>query len=319
MTEINTQSSRAWKALSSAGPFLGLAIVVGLFGALEPTSFLTWYNFKTVTIQTGVVALAAMGMTLIIISGGIDLSVGSVIALCTVVCALVVREGYPALAVLAAVLAGGACGAANGGMITMFRIVPFIATLGMMGIARGVAKYLAGEQKIDAPLTWINHIMEKSGSGFILPSGTWIMIVVTVLAALSLRYLRIGRYTIAIGSNESAAALSGVNVRMVKMFVYTLGGLLTGMAGVLQFARLSVGDPTVALGAELDVIAAVVIGGGSLSGGEGSVLGTLIGAFIMSFLRNGCSMTGVPNYIQDILIGAIIIGAVAVDQWRKRK
>lgn len=308
-----------WKALSSAGPFLGLAIVIGLFGALEPESFLTWYNFKTVTIQTGVVALAAMGMTLIIISGGIDLSVGSVIALSSVVCALVVKAGHPIAALPAALAAGAICGVANGFMITGFRIVPFIATLGMMGIARGISKYLAHEQKIDAPLSWINHLMEKSGAGFLLPSGTWIMLVSTVLVALFLRYSMTGRYTIAIGSNENAADLSGVNVRMVKMVIYTAAGIFTGMAGVLQFARLSVGDPTVALGAELDVIAAVVIGGGSLSGGEGSVLGSLLGAFIMSFLRNGCSMTGVPNYFQDVLIGAIIIGAVAADQWRKKR
>jgi len=262
MSKDKKAGSRHWRALSAAGPFLGLVLVIALFGALEPRSFLTWYNFKTVTIQTGVVALAAMGMTLIIISGGIDLSVGSVIALCTVACALVVRGGHAYAAVIVAVLAGGLCGAANGFMITKLRIVPFIATLGMMGIARGVAKYLAGEQKIDAPLSWINHLMEKSGAGFLLPSGTWIMLVATVLVALVLRYSRMGRYTIAIGSNESAANLSGVNVRMVKMFVYSIGGILTGIAGVLQFARLSVGDPTVALGAELDVIAAVVIGGG---------------------------------------------------------
>ena len=310
------------KLLSVIGPFLGLGSIIVLFSVLEPDKFPTPFNFLTVANQTVIVALAAMGMTYIIISGGIDLSVGSVIALTTVVTALLVDMGLnPFLAAIAGVLSGACCGAVTGLLIGGMRIIPFIATLGMMGIARGVAKWLAGQQKVDAPMTWLWELMARSPAWkwLVVSPGVWLMIISAVVVTVMLKYSLFGRYTFAIGSNESTARLCGIRVERMKFFIYTFGGFMTGLAGVMQFSRLTVGDPTVAVGRELDVIAAVVIGGGSLSGGEGSILGTLIGAFIMAFLRNGCNMTGIPNYVQEIIIGVIIIGAVAIDKLRHRK
>lgn len=310
------------KFLSIVGPFMGLGFIILLFGILQPDKFLTAYNFETVANQTVIVALAAMGMTFIIISGGIDLSVGSVIALNTVVTALLIQHGTdPLIALIAGVFSGVVCGALSGLLIGGLGIVPFIATLGIMGIARGVAKWVAGEQKVDAPMTWLWQLMGKSDSlnWMIFSPGVWLMIIAAVLIAAVLKYSLFGRYTFAIGSNESTARLCGIQVERMKFYIYTFAGFMVGLSGVMQFSRLTVGDPTVAQGKELDVIAAVVIGGGSLSGGEGSILGTMIGAFIMAFLRNGCNMTGIPNYVQEIIIGLIIVGAVAVDNLRHRK
>lgn len=304
------------------GPFVGLIGVIVLFHCLQPDRFLAFYNLKTVATQTVIVALGGMGMTFIIISGGIDLSVGSVIALATVVTALGLDAGYsPALCLLLGILSGGACGLVNGLIITRLRVVPFIATLGMFSVVRGVAMYLADEQKVDAPLTWITELMAKSPdpAWLILPPGLWIMIFTAIVTAAVLRYTVFGRHVFAIGSNEATARLCGVRVDRTKLKIYTLAGLFTGLAGTLQFSRLSVGDPTVAVGAELDIIAAVVIGGGSLAGGEGSVLGTLIGAFIMAFLKNGCDLVGVPNFVQMIIIGSIVVAAVAADRLRHGK
>lgn len=317
-----TGRTKIKKLISILGPFIGLGLIIILFGALEPSRFLTFYNFLTVANQTVIVALAAMGMTYIIISGGIDLSVGSVIALTTVVTALLVDAGMsPLLSALAGVLTATACGAISGILIGYAGIIPFIATLGMMGIARGVAKWLADEQKVDAPMSWLGGLMSSSLAykWMLFSPGVWLMVFSAVIVAVVLRYALFGRYTFAIGSNESTARLCGIRVERTKLYIYMFSGFMTGLAGVMQFSRLTVGDPTVAAGKELDVIAAVVIGGGSLNGGEGSVLGTMIGAFIMAFLRNGCNMTGIPNYVQEIIIGIIIVGAVAIDKYRHRK
>ena len=310
------------KVLKLLGPFIGLLLVIILFSVVEPEKFFSLFNFLTVANQTVIVALAAMGMTYIIISGGIDLSVGSVIALSTVVTALLVDKGMnPFFAALAGVLSGVICGMVSGLFIGRFGIIPFIVTLGMMGIARGVAKWLAGEQKVDAPMTWIWELMSSSPKWkwMLVSPGIWLMIISAFVVAVMLKYSLFGRYTFAIGSNETTARLCGIRLERMKFFIYTFGGFMTGLAGLMQFSRLTVGDPTVAVGRELDVIASVVIGGGSLSGGEGSILGSMIGAFIMAFLRNGCNMTGIPNYVQEIIIGVIIINAVAIDRLRNRK
>jgi len=304
------------------GPFLGLLLVIGLFTALAPDAFLTPYNLRNVATQTVIVGLGAIGMTFVIVSGGIDLSVGSVIALSSVVTALAVQQGMsPPVAIVAGILTGGACGLINGVLITALNIVPFIVTLGMLGVARGVAKYLADEQKIDAPMTWLADSMTKSPEPewLVVAPGVWVMFLLAILMALVLRRSVLGVRTFALGSNEATARLCGVPVARSKITIYVLCGLFAGLAGVMQFGRLTVGDPTTATGKELDVIAAVVIGGGSLSGGEGSILGALVGAFLMSFLANGCNLTGVPNYVQEILIGVIIVAAVAVDRLRHRK
>ena len=310
--------------LNWLAPFLGLILVIALFSLMPEVRerFLRPANFKSVATQSVIVALGALGMTFIIISGGIDLSAASNIALSSVVVAFAVNAGAPPPAALAAgILCGGLIGFVNGGLITTLRLVPFIVTLGMMGIARGVAKWMAGNQKIDAPLTWINGLMAKSPrpSWLLLAPGVWLMIVFAVLMAFVLRRTVFGRHVFAIGSNEATARLCGIRTRRAKVLIYSLSGLFCGLAGVMEYSRLTVGDPTVAVGLELDIIAAVVIGGGSLAGGEGSILGTLIGVFIMSFLRNGCTMMGWPNYIQEIIIGAIIVAAVGLDQVRHRR
>jgi ribose transport system permease protein len=188
-----------------------------------------------------------------------------------------------------------------------------------MGIARGVAKWLADEQKVDAPASWLGDLMSKTPDPpwLLFSPGVWSTIVLAVAMALVLNRTVLGTHTFAIGSNEDTARLCGVRVSRTKLVIYTLAGSFAGLAGVMQFGRLTVGDPTTAIGLELDVIAAVVIGGGSLSGGNGSILGSMIGAVLMAVLANGCNLTGVPNYIQEILIGSIIVAAVAVDRLRQ--
>jgi ribose transport system permease protein len=311
------------QALNVLGPFIGLALVIALFALIPEVQgrFLRFANFKSVATQSVIVALGALGMTFIIVSGGIDLSAASNIALSSVIVAYAINAGAaPLVAILLGVLTGGLVGLANGALVTRLRLVPFIVTLGMMGIARGAAKWIAGNQKIDAPMTWANELMARSPrpSWLLLAPGVWIVILLAVAMAVVLRYTVFGRHVFAVGSNESAARLCGIRTGRVKLLVYSVAGLFCGLSGVMEFSRLTVGDPTVAVGLELDIIAAVVIGGGSLSGGEGSILGTMVGVMIMSFLRNGCTMMGWPNYIQEIIIGAIIIIAVTLDRLRHR-
>ena len=303
------------------GPFLGLILIILLFSLVPEVreSFLRGGNFRSILTQSVIVGLCALGMTFIIITGGIDLSVGSSIALSSVVVALAVKSGLsPWAAILCGILLSGAIGFLNGLLITTLRVIPFIVTLGMLGIARGSAKWLAGNQKIDAPLSWVNNLMSRfpDPPWLVFAPAVWILLLLGVGAAILLNTTVFGRWTFAIGSNEKTARLCGVPVNRMKVVLYTLGGLLTGLAGVMEFSRLTVGDPTVAHGTELDVVAAVVIGGGSLNGGEGSILGTLIGVLIMAVLRNGCTMMGWPNYIQEIIIGVIIVMAVAIDRFR---
>lgn len=303
------------------GPFLGLILIILLFSLVPEVreSFLRGGNFRSILTQSVIVGLCALGMTFIIITGGIDLSVGSSIALSSVVVALAVKSGLsPWAAILCGILLSGAIGFLNGLLITTLRVIPFIVTLGMLGIARGSAKWLAGNQKIDAPLSWVNNLMSRfpDPPWLVFAPAVWILLLLGVGAAILLNTTVFGRWTFAIGSNERTARLCGVPVNRMKVVLYTLGGLLTGLAGVMEFSRLTVGDPTVANGTELDVVAAVVIGGGSLNGGEGSILGTLIGVLIMAVLRNGCTMMGWPNYIQEIIIGVIIVMAVAIDRFR---
>ncbi len=314
---------RVTDVLIMFGPLIGLIAIFGLFTALAPPGFASIENMETILRQTAIVAVAAMGMTLVIVLGGIDLSVGSVVALGTVVVAWMLQYAHasPATAALLGIGAGAACGLIAGLLITRLRVVPFIITLGMMLVVRGIAKGLAGEQKIDAPLTWLNTLLARlqpEQAWMLAPAGVWLMILLAVLTAVLLKFTRFGRHVFAVGSNENTARLCGVAVNRIKLAVYTLAGLTFGLSGLLQFSRLTVGDPTVAVGLELDVIAAVVIGGGSLSGGEGSVFGSLIGALIMSVIRSGCSQMGLPNWAQEIVTGGIIVIAVALDRLRHR-
>ena len=307
--------------LNWVGPILGLVLVILIFSILmeSPGRYLSPFNLRIVLAQTVIVAIGAIGMTLIIVSGGIDLSVGSIIALSGVMTALLLNAGIsPAGAVAAGILAGGVVGLVNGLAITRLRVVPFIATLGMLGVARGTAKWLAGQQTVNIPETWVNELLVTfpRPAWLLVAPGVWITLVLATMAAVMLRNTVFGRRIFALGSNELAARACGISTDRLKVWVYALAGLLFGLAGVMQMSRLRQGDPTVAVGSELDVIAAVVIGGGSLSGGEGSIFGSLIGALIMAFLRNGCQQIGWPNYIQEIIIGAIIVIAVAVDRCR---
>jgi len=322
---ISQSAFRDWNQwLRRLGPFLGLVLVIGVFALLtdSPEQYLSVRNFRIVLSQTVIVALGAIGMTLIIVSGGIDLSVGSVIALTGVVTAVVIRDGgAPLLAVLAGTAAGGIVGLVNGLLITRLRVIPFIATLGMLGIARGVAKWLAGQQTVNMRPTWVNELAVTfpASPWMLLAPGVWISLALAVLMSVVFRNTVFGRHVFALGSNESAARACGIAIDRLKVTIYTLAGLFFGFAGVTQMSRLRQGDPTVAIGTELDVIASVVIGGGSLSGGEGSILGSMIGALIMAFLRNGCQQMGWANYVQEIIIGAIIVLAVAIDRLRNRQ
>lgn len=302
------------------GPLLALLCVYALFSALTPDTFLRTLNLVTMLRQTVVVSIAAIGMALIIIHGGIDLSVGSTVALATVIVAKCLQGGAsPASAVLAALAIGALAGAVNGALVVGLRITPFIATLGTMSALRGIAKGLADEQKIDAPARGLDMLMAKTPepAWLLLSPGVWLLLLLSAAAAFLLSRTVFGVHTTAVGSSEATARLCGIRVPRVKVAVYMLSGWCAGLAGCLQFARLTVGDPTTALGKELDVIAAVVIGGGSLAGGSGSILGSLLGALLMTVLANGCTLLGLPNYVQEMLVGAIIVGAVALDHFRR--
>jgi ribose transport system permease protein len=314
----------ARRFLDERGVLVGLALVAGVFGALIGPQFFAAGNLELMARQTVIVCIAALGMTMVIVAGGIDLSVGSVVALGTVVAALFLRHdgsaAGAALAAIGAVAAGALCGAMNGALVTQLRVVPFIVTLGTMLLVRGAAKGLSDERRLEAPITWLNDLLRtaQTGRGVLVPSGLWITAALAVVVAFTLQYTRFGRHLFAIGSSERTARLCGVRIARTKIAVYTIAGALAGLAGVMTFSKLSVGDPTVANGLELDVIAAVIIGGGSLLGGRGSVVGTIAGAAIMAVIQIGCSQQGLPNWVQQIVTGAIIVFAVALDRVRQK-
>jgi ribose/xylose/arabinose/galactoside ABC-type transport system permease subunit len=317
------EAARGFRALSRypwLGPLLALAAVYLLFIALRPETFARSINLMTMARQTSVVGIAAVGMTMIIILGGIDLSVGSAVALTTVVIASALKSGAgPVTAALAGIGVAAFTGLVNGLMISGLRITPFIITLGAMSILRGAAKGFAREQKIDADPRGLDLLSAFPENGaWIFPPAVWILLATALLFAALLHFTRTGRHIYAIGSNEKAARLCGIRVGRVKVLVYTLAAALTGIAGVIEFSTLTVGDPTDSIGLELDVIASVVIGGGSLSGGVGSIPGSLIGAFLMTVIKTGCTHVGLSNWVQELVTGAIIVAAVALDRLRGR-
>ncbi len=331
--EANSSPSTRLNLLASAlGPFLALALVFAFFAVAdrlqkERGNFLSVRNLQTISVQTATVAVAALGMTVIIISGGIDLSAGTAVALAATVLAWCLKNDMPApLAIAAGLGTGCLTGLINGVLISSLRVVPFIVTLGTMTIYLGVAKYIAKETTIRPEVArqvpvWLQDLLgtQKEALWLGLPSGVWLTLALAGLLAIILRQTVFGRHVYALGSNESTARLCGINVWANKIALYALAGFFVGVAGMFQFSRLSSGNPTSGTGMELRIIASVVIGGASLSGGRGTVLGTLTGAAIMEVIRSGCTQLGYDNPFQDIILGVIIVAAVTLDQIRQRR
>ena len=299
------------------GTLAGLLTLCLVLWAATP-HFLTVSNLLNVLEQTALNAVVAVGMTFVIISGGIDLSVGSVLALAGICLALALEAGVPAPAAIAiSLVVGGACGLVNGLLITLGRLPPFIATLGMMSVARGLALMLAEGRPISGFGEGFRAIATERV--LTIPAPVVITILIYAVAHFVLTRTVFGRTTYAIGGNEEAARLSGVQVRFHKTGVYGVAGLTSAAAAVVLTARLNSAQPTAGTMYELDAIAATVIGGSSLLGGEGTVTGTLIGALIMGVLRNGLNLLNVSSFLQQVVIGVVIIGAVLVDMTLKRR
>jgi ribose/xylose/arabinose/galactoside ABC-type transport system permease subunit len=304
-------------------PFASLILIICILSGLRPGDFLTASNFMNVLRRSSVNGIMAVGMTAVIISGGIDLSVGSMLALAGMAGAWTMLKvggdgvGTQGMVVgtAAGIGVGMLCGLANGALITKLKLPPFIVTLGTMSAFRGISYVMnAGKPYNVSAYTYL-------GGGALLgvPVSVLIFAVIVVLAGLLLRYTRLGRYTYAIGSNRQAAFHAGINVDRNLLAVYTLTGLAVGIAAMIATSRTVSAQPTAGIGLELDIIAAVIIGGASLSGGRGTILGTIIGTLLISFLRNGCTLVGISTEVQFIVIGAVIIIAVAVDQLARAK
>ncbi len=331
----------AWSQSIPFGPLLGLIGVLLIFmiligftgGVQELTTFLRPANLQVMVHENTIPAIIALGSLVVMISGGIDLSVGSVVALVTVVTMLVYRNVYAqsgsttvasAVAIPAGIVAGGLCGAANGLMITRLRVAPFVGTLGMFSMARGLAIWLAKRQMITFPSGsrpgWTDLFVSTEGPRYLFfYPGFFFLVILAAATAVLLHFTVLGRYCYAIGSNEATARLCGVPIDRSKLVIYTLAGLLTGVAGVLAFAHVGAGDPESSIGLELIVIAGVVIGGASLNGGQGTVIGTMLGMLILAVLDNGVNVFRVPVEVKWILIGAIIVLNTALSGWQQRK
>jgi len=320
---------------SVLAPFLALVLVWFAFAGADyrrsarlekEATFNTVPSLRQVLRDASQVGVAALGMTLIIIAGGIDLSAGATMSLAATTAAWCFRDGYnPMIGISAALLTGCLAGAINGTLISALRLVPFIVTLGTMTIFHGLGLIIAKNTPIRAfgkVPGWIINLQRPAPEPpwLMVSSGVLVMLFLALLVALLLRFTVLGRHFVALGSNEATARLCGVNVERTRILVYSIAGLLIGMAGLFQFAVLSgEGDPNQGIGKELPVIAAVVIGGGSLSGGRGSILGTISGACMMSVIQHGCVTLGIQTSLQKVIIGLIIIAAVSVDQFRQRR
>ncbi|WP_457421229.1 ABC transporter permease [Roseateles sp. P5_E7] len=311
----------------------GLLILLLVF-SLTSAAFFSVGNAMTVSLQVTTIVYLGIGATLVILTGGIDLSVGSVLALSGVVAGMLVKSGMPvAPAMVIGVVVGALCGAINGLCVTKLRLPPFIATLGMMLVARGVALQLTDARAIsglgdafgtlgNGALWRIEKIDEQGFPDVVFPGIPYpvlLMIVIAVAAGILLRRTTLGRHLHAVGSNGEAARLSGVNVGRVTMFAYVASGALAGLCGCVLMSRLVTAQPNEGVMYELDAIAAAVIGGTSLLGGVGTISGTLIGAFVIGILRNGLNMNGVSSFTQQIIIGVVILVTVWIDQLRNRR
>ncbi len=304
------------------GLFLVLVgICIGL--SLSAEYFFTLQNAINVARQMSMITIVAVGMTFVILSGGIDLSVGSLVALTGVITAVTMKAlgGNVILGIMAGFLFGGLIGGVNGLIIAKFKVAPFIVTLAAMTSLRGFAFIFSGGR----PLGELPQSYFKIGGGYILPKifnsyipvPVFIMILIVIWAYTVLRHTKFGRYVYSLGGNEEATRLSGINIERLKISIYSINGFMAAISGIILSSRLFSGDPKAAVGWELDAIAAVVVGGTSLSGGKGTILGTLIGAMLIGVINNGLNMLNVPSYSQWVVKGGVILGAVLLDRLRR--
>ncbi len=325
---VGHQATRDWPFLKNVRqnfPALGPVQVYIPHSSYRWPNFLKPSNLLNITNQIAVIAIVAIGMTMVIITGGIDLSVGSLMALSAVIATLLIREVFGAreaspwgmtVACLAAIALAGVIGLFTGSLVTLFAIPPFIATLSIMLIASGLAQVLSdGESIYQIPNTfvWLGRGADLGS----IPNAVVLMALLYILAHLLMTRTVLGRYIYAVGGNAEAARLSGVPVRRVIVLVYVLTGILAGLGGVILASQLQTGNPNYGLKYELYAIAAVVVGGTSLSGGEGKIISTLLGAFLIAVIHNGMNLTGVRSHVQDIVLGSVILGAVLVDKLKK--
>jgi ribose transport system permease protein len=320
--EASSGLSSFRNAASSVKELNILIALIGLCTFLSFASpyFLTADNALGVARAFSLTAIAAIGQTMVIITGGIDLSVGSVLALSGLSTGMLLATGWPLVpSVVAGLMVGMLFGACNGLLITRVGLPPFIATLGMLSIGRGLVYVLTKGYPVTIPRG--EELLLQVGQGYvgIVPVPVIIMLVITVVATIFLSKTTLGRYIYAVGGNEEAARLAGINVSRVKMFVYTISGLLAAVSGIILLSRLVSAQPSAGLGFELPVIAAAIIGGTSLIGGEGTVLGAVLGAAIIGVLENGMVLLGVNTYAQQAVTGAVILVAVGLDMWQKRR
>jgi len=317
---MKTSNSKSWAVgafLSKYGIYFAFVLLAGVMSIISPP-FRTLSNIENILQQSSVNGIMAVGMTMVIITAGIDLSVGSVLALSAVVAASFAHpDSHPLIVpILIGLLVGLACGTINGVLIAKRRLAPFIVTLGMMTVARGLALvYTNGRPVID-----LSDAYDVIGGGYLarLPVPTLIFFVVIIAGAFILHFTRFGRYVYAVGGNELAAKVSGINTDRILIGVYALTGALAGLAGIVLSSRVMSASPATGAGYELDAIAAVVIGGTSLSGGRGSISGTIIGALIIGVMNNGLDLLNVSSYWQQIVKGVIIVLAVLLDKTAKR-
>ncbi len=319
---VRDLATRFRSSLQQLLAFGSLIVLVIFFGAMN-SRFLVPSNLSDILLSTVVIGLLALGATFVIITGGIDLSVGTGMSLCSVMTGVVLTYlGLPLWAgVIGGILMGAVIGAVNGFLISFLKIPPFIATLATMLVAQGMALVVSGTKPIYFTSTegFANLALGKPIPGLVVPNAVFIFFAVAVLAGLVMSKTLLGRYTFSIGSNEEATALSGINVRNWKLWIYTAAGAFTGLAGVIIAARLNSAQPGQGMGYELQAIAAVVIGGTSLAGGKGSIVGTVIGALIMSVLTNGLRIISVPQEWQNVAIGVVILVAVYLDMLRRKE
>jgi ribose transport system permease protein len=320
-SEIEESQKKFGLAINKLAPFFAVIVLYIVF-SLTARNFFSIRTALTLSLQTSTITFMAIGVTFAIITGGIDLSIGSVIALAGTIAVLVAIEGVPIwLSMIIGLLVGALCGLINGLMITKLKLPPFIATLGMMMVARGVALTITNANAWPAP-----EGFGELGNGTILGTGQQfpgipypviLMIIVAIIFNFILRRTKIGRYTYAVGSNEEAARLSGIKVSQVKHIAYIFSGVLSGLAGIILASRMVTSQPNSAVGYELNAIAASVIGGTSLMGGVGTIGGAVIGSFIIGILTVGLTMAGANYFLQQIVIGLVVIGAVTFDQLKE--